>query len=329
MRKTIMAAMAASSLIAMVGCNKQPATNGNETTQTAAASADAINGTWKADINSVQFDTKPDEYLLQSGTYSCKSCTPTYSVAADGAFHAVSLPYADSDSVKVVDAHTVTESSKKGGRDMGSTTMTVSSDGNTLTGQFTDTSTPGAPSKGEFTETRVGPAAPSGAHVISGQWKPTKLSNFNDAALTFTVNVSGDTYKSSSPDGTSYEAKIGGGDVPISGRLCRHDRGSGEVRGWLSGDSQARRKGRWRNDVHRRSGRQAQRGQREQAKRVNDALECGQAVVTHRGRLVCAGRLPNPLQHWSGAARRKLRRTLRRPSPATICWQRAFFRKDL
>ena len=217
MRKTIMAAMAASSLIAMVGCNKQPATNGNETTQTAAASADAINGTWKADINSVQFDTKPDEYLLQSGTYSCKSCTPTYSVAADGAFHAVSLPYADSDSVKVVDAHTVTESSKKGGRDMGSTTMTVSSDGNTLTGQFTDTSTPGAPSKGEFTETRVGPAAPSGAHVISGQWKPTKLSNFNDAALTFTVNVSGDTYKSSSPDGTSYEAKIGGGDVPIQG----------------------------------------------------------------------------------------------------------------
>lgn len=214
-----MAAMTAASLIAIVGCNKQPAANGNATTQTAAASTDAINGTWKADINSVQFDTKPDDYLLQNGTFSCKSCTPTYSVAADGAFHAVSLPYADNDSVKVVDAHTVTESSKKGGRDMGSTTMTVSSDGNTLTGQFTDTSTPGAPSKGEFTETRVGPG-PAGAHAISGQWKPTKLSNFNDAALTFTVNVSGDTYKSSSPDGTSYEAKIGGGDVPIQGDLA-------------------------------------------------------------------------------------------------------------
>ncbi|HYX47217.1 MAG TPA: hypothetical protein VE820_10410 [Sphingomicrobium sp.] len=219
MRRTILAAIAASSVIAIAGCNKQPAANSNATIQTAAASADAINGTWKADINSVQFDTKPDDYLLQNGTYSCKSCTPSYSVAADGAFHSVSLPYADSDSVKVVDPHTVTETSKKGGRDMGSTTMTVSSDGNTLTGQFIDKSTPGTPSKGEFTESRVGPA-PAGAHAISGQWKPTKLSNFNDAALTFTVNVSGDTYKSSSRDGTSYEAKIGGGDVPIQGDLA-------------------------------------------------------------------------------------------------------------
>jgi hypothetical protein len=219
MRKTIMAAMTAASLVAIVGCNKQPAANGGSTSQTSTASAEPISGTWKADINSVQFDTKPDDFLLQGGIYSCKSCTPTYSVAADGAFHAVSLPYADSDSVKVVEAHTITESSKKGGRDMGSTTITVSSDGNTFTGQFTDTSTPGTPSKGEFTETRVGPG-PAGAHAISGQWKPTKLSNFNDAALTFTVNVSGDTYKSSAPDGTSYEAKIGGGDVPIQGDLA-------------------------------------------------------------------------------------------------------------
>jgi hypothetical protein len=218
MRKTIMLAAAAASLIAISACNKQAATSGNATMQT-AASGEAINGTWKADIDSVQWDTKPDEYLLQNGTYSCKSCTPPYSVAADGAFHPVSTPYFDSDSVKIVDAHTVTETSKKGGKQVGVYTTTVSADGNTQTTQFTDTSTPGSPSKGEFTETRVGPA-PAGAHAISGQWKPSKLSNFNDAALTFTVNVSGDTYKSSSPDGTSYEAKIGGGDVPINGDIA-------------------------------------------------------------------------------------------------------------
>ena len=162
---------------------------------------------------------RPDEYLLQNGTYSCKSCTPPYSVAADGAFHPVSTPYFDSDSVKIVDAHTVTETSKKGSKQVGVYTTTISADGNTQTTQFTDTSTPGSPSKGEFSETRVGPA-PAGAHAISGQWKPSKLSNFNDAALTFTVTVSGDTYKSSSPDGTSYEAKIGGGDVPINGDIA-------------------------------------------------------------------------------------------------------------
>lgn len=214
MRKTIMAAMAAASLIAMAGCNKQPAASGNASTT--VAGSDAINGTWKADLDSVQFDAKPDEFLLQNGTYSCKSCGPPYSVPADGAFHPVSLPYADSDSVKVVDDHTITETTKKGGREMGSTTITVSNDGKSLTGQFTDTSAPGAPAKGEFTETRIG-AAPAGAHAISGQWKPSKLSNFNDAALAFTFNVSGDTFQSSSPDGTSYEAKIGGGDVPIKG----------------------------------------------------------------------------------------------------------------
>jgi hypothetical protein len=218
MRKTIMLAAAAASLIAISACNKQAAMSGNTSTQN-AASGEAISGTWKADISSVQFDTKPDDYLLQNGTYSCKSCTPPYSLAADGAFHSVNTPYFDSDAVKVVDAHTIIETSKKGGKQVGEDTTTVSADGNTQTTKFTDTSTPGAPSKGEFTETRVGPA-PAGAHAVSGQWKPTKLSNFNDAALTFTVNVDGDTYKSSSPDGTSYEAKIGGGDVPIQGDIA-------------------------------------------------------------------------------------------------------------
>jgi hypothetical protein len=222
MHKAIIAAMAAASIIALGACNKQGASNETAAGGNASAPAAAgdINGTWKADINSVQFDTKPDDYLLQAGTYSCKSCTPAYSVPADGAFHPVSLPYADSDAVKVVDDHTIVETSKKGGKQVGEATTTVSADGNTSTTKFTDTSAPGAPATGEFTETRVGPA-PAGAHVVSGQWKPAKLANFNDAALTFTVNVSGDTYKSSSPDGTSFEAKIGGGEVPINGDIAK------------------------------------------------------------------------------------------------------------
>jgi hypothetical protein len=217
MRKATLAGMAAASLLALSACNRQPPASGNETNGTAAATG--INGTWKADITSVQFDQKPDQMLLQNGTFSCKSCTPAYSVPADGAFHPVSLPYADSDSVKVVDPHTVTETAKKGGKQVGVTTMSVSADGNTLTGKFTDSSAPGTPGSGEFTETRVGPA-PAGAHAISGQWKPTKLANFNDAALTFTINVNGNTYHSSSPDGTSFDATIGGGDVPIKGDIA-------------------------------------------------------------------------------------------------------------
>lgn len=218
MPRTTMVVAATMSLIAF-SASSQPAATGTTSMQTAAATANAINGTWKADLNSVQFDSKPDEFVVQNGTYSCKSCGPAYSVLADGAFHPVTLPYADSDAVKIVDDHTITEVSKKGDREVGTSTMTVSPDGKTLTGSFTDTSSPGAPSKGEFTETRVAPAPP-GAHPVSGQWKPVKLSNFNDAALTFTLNVSGDNFQWSTPGGTSYTAKIGGGDVPIKGDIA-------------------------------------------------------------------------------------------------------------
>ncbi len=212
MQKAIIGIVATASLIALGACNKQSAAN-------SSSAANAINGTWKADVNTVQFNSKPDEFLVQNGSFSCKSCTPPYSVPADGAFHPVSLPYADSDSVKVVDDHTVTETVKKAGREVGSSTYSVSADGKTLDGQFTDSSAPGAVQKGEFIETRVA-AGPAGAHALSGQWKPTKLANYNDAALTVTLNVNGDTYQSTSPAGTSFEATIGGGDVPIKGDIA-------------------------------------------------------------------------------------------------------------
>ena len=161
MRKTTIAALAAVSMIAVSAC-KQTTTGENAATSENAAApvaATGIDGTWKADIDSVQIDQKPDEYLLQAGKYSCKSCAPSYSVAADGAFHPVSLPYADSISVKVDDDHNITRTSKKGGRQVGETKMSVSADGNTLTGSFTDTSAENAPpTKGEYSETRVGPA---------------------------------------------------------------------------------------------------------------------------------------------------------------------------
>ena len=61
--------------------------------------------------------------------------------------------------------------------------MSVSADGNTLTGSFNDTSVENAPpSKGEYTETRLSPA-PAGAHAVSGQWKTTEVANFNAEAI--------------------------------------------------------------------------------------------------------------------------------------------------
>jgi hypothetical protein len=96
----------------------------------------------------------------------------------------------------------------------------VSADGNTLTGSFVDTSSAtGTAGKGTFVETRVG-AAPAGAHAISGQWKPSKLQDFNTEALTFTFKTEGDTLHMSSGTGQSYDAKFGGPDVPIKGDIA-------------------------------------------------------------------------------------------------------------
>ena len=225
MRMTLTAALAAASLVALAGC-KQTTVAGNEAAANesanaaAPAAAGSIDGTWKADIDSVQFSQKPDEYLLQGGQYSCKSCVPTFTVAADGAFHPVSLPYADSYAVKVVDDHNIVRTQKKGGRQVGETKVTISTDGKTLTGSFNDTSVANAPpSKGEYTETRVGPA-PAGAHSVSGQWKTSKLANFNAEQLTTTYKMDGDTLHMSSPSGYSYDARLDGPDVPIKGDIA-------------------------------------------------------------------------------------------------------------
>src|SRR5262249_35656285 len=157
-------------IIALAGCKQQPSA-GNEAGANATAattSGSSIDGVWKADVSSVQFDQKPDEMLLQAGQYSCKSCVPPVTVAADGAFHPITTPYADNLSVKVVDDHNVVRASKKGGKQTGEVKLSVSPDGNTLTGTFTDTSGTST-ATGTFVETRVAPA-PAGAHAISGQW---------------------------------------------------------------------------------------------------------------------------------------------------------------
>ena len=220
MHTTITAALAAVSLLALGACQKQPAAGGNATSGNASApaSGDAISGTWKADLNSVKWDSRPDKYLLAGGQYSCETCTPPYSVAADGAFHPVTgQPYFDSESIKIVDPKTLLSARKKGDRDVGGATMTVSADGNTLAIDYKDSSTPNAPpTTGHYEATRVAPA-PAGAHAISGSWKPAKIANLNQEALTTTYKLDGDTLHMTSPSGVSYDAKLGGPDVAIKG----------------------------------------------------------------------------------------------------------------
>jgi hypothetical protein len=217
------AALAAASVLALSACKVTNNTSENATTTTTTenattAAATGIDGTWKADVTTAKWDQKPDEYLLQSGKYDCKSCTPPWSVPADGAFHPVTgHPYYDQVSIKVVDDKTVQQSNKLKGRDVGGATLKVAADGNTLGIDFRDTTVENAPpSTGHVEETRVG-AAPAGAHVISGSWKPSKAQDVNAETLTVTMKADADMLHMSSPSGTSYDAKLDGTDTPIKG----------------------------------------------------------------------------------------------------------------
>jgi hypothetical protein len=218
MKMTMKAALVAASVLALAACQKPAASGDNAAAGTASASAGGLDGTWKADLATVQVDSKPDQFMLKDGKFSCSTCTPPLDVAADGAFHPVTgRPYADNISVKVDDDHNVTETAKKGDKVTDETKYKVSDDGKTLTVDFKDDS--GAKTvDGSLTETRVG-TAPAGAHALSGSWKLAKYDNVSDEGTTVTFKLDGDTLHMSNPTGQSYDAKIGGPEVPVQGDI--------------------------------------------------------------------------------------------------------------
>ncbi len=134
-----------------------------------ATAQSAFDGTWKIDLNKAEFPKKPDVYLLQNGTYQCKTCVPPIEVKADGEDHPVSgHPYYDSVAIKVINDHEIEETDKKGGKVVASSTSKVSSDGNTLMFTFSDSSnTNGDPVTGKGEETRVA-KGPAGSNANIG-----------------------------------------------------------------------------------------------------------------------------------------------------------------
>ena len=203
-------------LVATLGACKQEAATDTATAE--APKGTGIDGIWVADLASVKFTGKPMDIAIKDGTYTCASCTPPLTVAADGAFHAVTeRDYADAMSVKVDSPTQVTMASKKGDLALGSTVWVVSADGKTLTNSFTDTSIKGAtPVTGSTSFTRVGDA-PAGAHAVSGKWQIAKAEKMSDSGMTVTYASTADSLKMTSPDGTSFDAKTDGTDTPVVG----------------------------------------------------------------------------------------------------------------
>jgi len=187
-------------------------------TTATAASASAFDGTWKYDVKSLQVSKKPNVYVLSGGKYTCSTCVPAYTVAADGVFHKVAgNPYYDEVSVKALDAKSIKWASRKGGKPMSDNTRTVSADGKSMTIAFNDmTATNGVAVTGKNVVARAA-AAPAGAHTTSGSWLDTTEAQVNDAGLLVTMKMTGKAMTLTLPTGVAYTATVDGPPAPVTG----------------------------------------------------------------------------------------------------------------
>ena len=184
----------------------------------AATSAPSpFDGTWKTDMGSIDFSKRPRVVAVKDGVFTCSSCVPPYSFKADGAFHPVAgHPENDEMAVKVVDARTLEETDRKGGRTVGTAKIVLASDGRTATVHWTDTTNANAPkTAGEVTLTRVS-AAPAGTHAASGGWLTAKAKE-SDAGIVQTLKLDGEMFTMKTATGQSYTAKVGGPAAPFNG----------------------------------------------------------------------------------------------------------------
>jgi hypothetical protein len=183
-----------------------------------ATAQSAFDGTWKTNMNTVEFPKKPDVYLLQNGMFECKTCAPPIKVKADGQDQTVSGdPYRDTAAIKVISDHEIQETDKKDGKTVTTVKMVVSPDGKTMTVEFSDSSySNAAPVTGKGEATRVA-EGPAGSNAISGSWRTAKFETYSENAITLTYKVSGDELTMTNPTGQSYTAKLNGTEAPYKG----------------------------------------------------------------------------------------------------------------
>ena len=179
-----------------------------------------FDGTWKIDLAESQLPTKPDVYLLQDNTYRCTTCDPPLDIRADGRDQKITgEPCYNTVSLKAIDDWTTVETDKRSGKTVGTSRMTVSSDGNSATVEWTESCNANDDViTGKDILSRV-TKGPRGSHAVSGSWQILKRVNLSENALVVTLKLEGDTVSFADPTGQSYAARLDGTETPIKGDL--------------------------------------------------------------------------------------------------------------
>src|ERR1039457_5845180 len=179
-----------------------------------------FDGTWKIDLAESEASTKPEVYLLQDGRYHCSTCDPPLDIRADGRDQKITGEACyDTVSLKVVDDRKTEETDKRIGKTVGTSKMSVSSDGNSATVEWKEScNANGDVITGKDILGRV-TKGPRGSHAVSGSWQISKRVNRSANALVVTLKLEGDIFSFADPTGQSYAARLDGTETPIEGDL--------------------------------------------------------------------------------------------------------------
>ena len=185
---------------------------------TAGSAQSVFDGTWKTEVSSIDFPAKPSVFVFKDGMYECKTCATPVLVKADGKDQKiVGNPYADTLSVKIIDANHVEMVSKKAGKVVARSKYSVSTDRNSMMREYANNSAANAEVvKGTTSYARVA-YDKTGTNQMSGSWKAIKADKRSDNGLLVTYKTEGTTMNMSTPMGESYAAKTDGTDAPFKG----------------------------------------------------------------------------------------------------------------
>jgi len=173
-----------------------------------------FDGTWQMKMDTLEFSAPPEDYLLVDGMYHCKSCIPKVDVKTDGIDYAVAGYNYDTMAVQILDDHAIKFTMKKAGKPYFKCIETVSSDGQKMTEDFTNTmEAETVTGKAGFTRVGNGPA---GSHALSGQWRMDTVKNATRAGTLQVFQTTAGVMKIS--DGSSsYEVRLDGKDYADRG----------------------------------------------------------------------------------------------------------------
>ncbi len=179
-----------------------------------------FDGTWRIDLTKSESSAKPDVYLLQDNKYRCTTCDPPLDIRADGLDQKITgASCYDTVSLKVLDDRTTVETDKRSGKIAGTSKMTVSSDGDSATVEWTEScNANGDVISGKDILSRV-TKGPRGSHVVSGSWQINRRVNRSENALVVTLKLEGDAFSFADPAGQSYVARLDGTETPFRGDL--------------------------------------------------------------------------------------------------------------